>query len=329
MTASPEKIEDGIYFGMPAATYHAAPHAGSSSIKQLYSSPPDYWFDSAMNPLREPEEESFALQFGAALHDRILYGEEYFKKHYQPIPGGTKSGEVSADELKTWLAEQGCKPAKSKADNERMVKEQFGVTLVAEKQFEKIMVSAQMITKNPNLASAFIGGFPEVSIFWHEDGVPCKCRLDYMKMAATVDLKSFRSKERIRTLDETILQDLFNYRYDMQMAHYTAGREAARALFDGGKVFVVDGAARPDDAWLKKALASVPHWVFVFYKADGAPISKSYQIPYGSPAHETGKFARGLAITHYRDNFEKFGTDPWVNMDEPFQIAEEDVPKWL
>lgn len=103
MTTSPEKIEDGIYFGMPAATYHAAPHAGSSSIKQLYSSPPDYWFDSAMNPLREPEEESFALQFGSALHDRILYGEEFFRKNYQPIPGGTSSGEVSADSLKKWL----------------------------------------------------------------------------------------------------------------------------------------------------------------------------------------------------------------------------------
>lgn len=329
MTTTPDKIEDGIYFGMPAATYHAAPHAGSSSIKQLYSSPPDYWFDSAMNPLREPEEESFALQFGSALHDRILYGEEFFKKNYQPIKGGTKSGEVSADELKKWLEENGAKASRLKSDNERMVKEQFGVTLVAEKQFEKIMVSAQMITKNPNLASAFIGGFPEVSIFWHEEGVPCKCRLDYMKLGATVDLKSFRSKERIRTLDETILQDLFNYRYDIQMAHYTAGREQARKLFEAGKVFTVDGAARPDDTWLKKALASVPHWVFVFYKADGAPISKSYQIPYGSPAHDSGKFARGLAITHYRDNYDKFGTDLWVNMDEPFEITNEDMPKWL
>lgn len=322
-------IEDGIYFGMPAATYHAAPHAGSGSIKELYSSPPDYWFNSHMNPLKEAEEESFAFQFGSALHDRILYGEDYFRKHYESLPGGTKSGEVGADELKRWLENNGAKPAKLKADNERMVREQFGVTLIAEKAFEKIMVSAQMIVKNPHLAAAFTGGFPEVSIFWHSDGVPCKCRLDYFKKAATVDLKSFRSKDRISMLDRWILQDLFNYRYDIQMAHYTEGRLAARALFEAGKVFVADGAARPDDAWLKAALGNKPHWSFVFYKADGMPIAKSYQIPFESPAHESGKAALRLALDNYRDNYDKFGTDAWVNMDEPFSIENEDMPKWL
>lgn len=329
MATTPTVIEDGIYFGMPAAIYHAAPHCGSGSIKELYASPPDYWFNSHMNPLREVEEESHALKFGSALHDRILYGEDYFKKHYQSIKGGTKSGEVGADELKKWIEENGGKPSKLKADNERMVVEQWGVTLVAEKVFEKIMVSAQMILKNPNLAAAFTGGFPEVSIFWSSNGVPCKCRLDYMKLGVTVDLKSFRSKDRISSLDRWVLQDLFNYRYDIQMAHYTEGRLAARALFDAGKVFVMDGAARPDDTWLRKALGTKPHWSFVFYKADGMPIAKAFQIPFESPAHETGKAALRLALDNYRDNYDKFGTDPWVVLDEPFNIDNEDIPKWM
>lgn len=329
MFPSPDKWEPGIYFGLPEKLYHSLPWVGSTGIKTLYSSPPDFWFESAMNPLREVEEESFALKFGTALHDRILYGEEVFKAKYTSLAGGTSTGEVSADALKKWLEEQGGKPGKLKADNERMVVEQFGTTLVAEKAYQKILVSAQMILKNPNLAAAFTGGWPEVSIFWREGDVPCKCRIDYLKMAANVDLKSFRSKDRIRTLDETILQDLFNYRYDVQMAHYTEGREAARELLRAGKVFVADGGVRPDDAWLEKALANKPHWVFVFYKADGAPISKSFQIPYGSPAHDCGKAAREVAVRNYENNFARFGTDPWVNMDEPFTIAEEDVPKWL
>ena len=329
MFPQPENWSEGIYFGLPASLYHSLPWCGSGDIKTLSCSPPDYWFSSAMNPLREIEEETFALKFGSALHDRILYGEEYFKKHYTQLAGGNKDGTIGAEDLKKWLEANGAKPSKLKADNERMVAEQFGTTLVAEKAYERILISAQMIVKNPNLAAAFTGGWPEVSIFWMDNGVPCKCRIDYFKMAANVDLKSFRSKDRITSLDKWVLQDLFTYRYDIQMAHYTAGREAARDLFAAGKVFVAPGSARPDDAWLRKALANVPHWVFVFYKADGMPTSKSYQIRHGSPAHLSGKYSLKLALDNYRDARAKFGTDPWVNMDEPFDIAEEDMPKWL
>ncbi len=59
------------------------------------------------------------------------------------------------------------------------------------------------------------------------------------------------------------------------------------------------------------------------------PIAKSYQIAHGSPAHESGKAATRLALDNYRDNLAQFGTDAWVNMDEPFVIAEEDLPRWL
>jgi hypothetical protein len=329
MFPSPDKWEPGIYFGLPANDYHKLPWIGSSSMKTLYSSPPDYWFESAMNPLRDVEDESFALKFGTALHDRILYGEEYFRQHYTPIEGGNKDGSIEAERLKKWIADQGGNPSKLKADNERMVAEQFNTTLVAQKVFDKIIISAQMITKNPNLAQAFINGVPEVSIFWDEGGVPCKCRLDYLKMGGIADLKSFRSKERISTLDKWVLQDLFNYRYDIQQAHYFNGHVAAGALLQQGKVFTAPGALRPDNDWLARAFKSPPNWTFVFYKADGMPIAKSYQIAPGSPAHESGKAAVRLGLDNYRDNMAKFGTDAWVNMDEPFQIDETDMPKWL
>ena len=323
-----DAITPGIYFGMPEADYHAAPYIGSSNMKQLYASPPDYWFDSAMNPLREIEEPSFAQKFGTAIHYRILHGETEFKRLYRYVDG-EKGESVSAEGLKEWIAGEGGIPAKLKADNERKVVEEFGVSLLTERTYERIMISAAMITKNPHLAQAFTGGFPEVSVFWDQDGVPCKARFDYLKLRATVDLKSFRSKDRIKTLDETILQDLFNYRYDIQVAHYQNGRRAARDLAAAGKVTILPGATGPDGEWLKKALEGEAGWVFVFYKADGMPLSKSYQIPHGSPAHLSGRYAVEVALRNYADNLAKFGTDAWVNVDEPFQITEEDMPKWL
>lgn len=324
---TPEQITPGIYFGLPEEVYHAAPWVGSSSAKQLYACPPDYWFDSHMNPLRPVDEPTMAQTFGRALHHRILYGAEAFARDYTSI-GGTKGDTVSAEDLKTWIKDQGGVAAKLKADNEKLVRD-MGFNLLTEETYERIMVAAAHITKNPNLAQAFTGGFPEVSVFWHEDGVPCKARWDYWKQRAIVDLKSFRSKERIRSLDEIVLQDLFNYRYDIQTAWYLLGHERAGALVDQGAVHVLPGATAPSKEWMIKALTERAHWVFVFFRADGMPVAKSYQIPNGSPAHASGRYAVNLALDNYRDNLEKFGTDAWVNTDEPFQIAEEDMPRWL
>jgi hypothetical protein len=323
----PEDIKPGIYFGLDETTYHAAPWIGSSSAKKLYACPPDYWYESHMNPLREEDEPTFAQNFGRALHHRILYGAEAFARDYT-FMDGTKGDSVSAEDLKTFIKEQGSVPAKLKADNEKMLRD-MGINLLTEATYEHIMVAAAHITKNPHLAQAFTGGFPEVSVFWHEGEVPCKARFDYLKKRAIVDLKSFRSKERIQTLDRIVLQDLFNYRYDIQVGWYQQGHSQAGALIDAGKVFVLPGATAPAEDWLKDAFREPAHWVFVFFRADGMPVAKSYQIPNGSPAHESGRAAMRLALDNYRDNFERFGTDAWVNTDEPFQIAEEDMPKWL
>jgi len=325
----PAKIVPGIYFGLPEDIYHAAPWIGSSSAKKLYACPPDYWFESNMNPLREADEPTFAQSFGRALHHRILYGEAAFVRDHQFIEKTTGES-VSAEDLKTFIKEQGGVPAKLKAENERYVRDELKVNLLTEHTYQRIMVAAAHITKNPHLALAFTNGYPEVSVFWHEEGgVPCKARWDYWKARAIVDLKSFRSKERIRSLDEIVLQDLFNYRYDIQTAWYLRGHERAGELLEAGKVFVAPGATAPAADWMAKSLREKSHWVFIFFRADGMPVAKSYQIPNGSPAHEAGKAAMRLALDNYRDNLAKFGTDAWVNVDEPFIIAEEDMPKWL
>jgi hypothetical protein len=320
---------DGIYFGLDESHYHSIPWLGSSNVKQLYASPPDYWWGSHMNPMRPADEgKSHAQAYGTALHHRILYGEASFKKAYVRMDGETKD-EVSSEGLKTWIKDNGGIPAKLKADNEAMVANEFKVNLLTETTYDAIMVASQMILKNPHLAQAFAGGWPEVSVFWHQEGIPCKARFDYLKKSVIVDLKSFRQKDRIKSLDQTILQDLFSYRYDVQAAHYLNGHDAGKALIADSKVFVGDGGTRPTDEWLVEAFRKPAHWSFVFFKADGMPVAKSFQVPNGSPAHASGRFSAATAYRNYQIYLEKFGTDAWVNDDEPFTIAEEDMPKWL
>lgn len=326
---SDDKFEDGIYFGLPEDIYHRLPWCGSSDIKLLASSPPDYWFKSPMNPLRVyRDEETPAKIFGTAIHHAILYGIESFERKYQTIEGDDGKEAVSAAGLKKWLEEQGAKSAKLKADNERMIIEEFGIRFLTVDAWTQIMLSAKAITSNPYLKAAFSGGWSEVSIFWHEENVPCKCRIDYLKLKASVDLKSFRGKDRNMSIDRMVLNDIFNYGYHTQSAHYSDGRVHAKELLAKGRVFAAGD--RPDDAWLKPVLDNPePAWVFVFYKADGAPVSKSYQDTFNGAMVGAGRAVKRVALTNYQNYHATFGTDVWVNTDPPYNIDGEDLPKWL
>lgn len=335
----PENWEPGIYFGLPEELYHSLPWCGSGDMKELAFIPEDFWAGSPMNDLADEESpDTSAKLFGRAIHTAILYGDDAYKRRFGYVEGDSGKLDVSAEGLKTWIrAQKGAEPRKLKEDNIRMIFDEWGVTLLPERQNERIMKAAATMRANPHLVQAFSGGFPEVSIFWVQEGVPCKCRIDYLKITASVDLKSFRSKDRLMELNRMILADIFKYRYDAQMAHYTDGRLAAKELFEQGKVFVGDydpndpvPMARPSDEWLAKCLGNKePGWVWVFYKADGAPIAKSYQARFNSASMASGRVVTRRALTNYQAMMERFGTGPWVNTDPPYEVDEEDLPKWL
>lgn len=327
---TPEDIKPGIYFGLPEDVYHAAPYCGSSNLKVLAAIPGDYWWDSAMNPLREEEEEGSAIKFGTAIHARILHGEEYFKRNYLYVEG-ERGDTVSAEGLKEWIKAQGGAPAKLKADNEKMVREDFGVNLVTERVYERLTLSAQQIMRNPNLEKAFTGGWPEVSVFWmdqdnpNEPPVPLKARFDYWKTRTIVDLKSIGSRQRIMPFDNMVIGDIKKFHYTVQLASYIKGHQAARALFKDGKVWAAPDTARPTDEWLQIALEQDVNWTWVFYKTDSMPIARSYQVAHGSSWHTDGKSRVERALNNYRECMAAFGTDAaWVDTRPPYMLDEED-----
>lgn len=328
---SPDKWEPGIYFGLPEEIYHALPWCGSSDIKLLASIPQDYWEKSAMNELREPTNDDTAAKiFGSAIHTCILHGEPVYLKKYGYVAGDPGKEGVSADGLKDWIKGQGSDPKKLKDDNIRFILEEWGMILLTERQNKQILQAAATMRANPYLIPAFTGGFPEVSIFWMEEGVPCKCRIDYLKIKASVDLKSIRRGNRLLSFDQLCLRAIFSdYHYNVQAAHYMDGRLAAKALFDQGKVFCADDTARPSDEWLAKCLGNdKPGWVFVFYKADGATIAKSFQCDFGGYMITSGISAKRRAVSNYIDFMEKYGTGVWVNAEEPAEVNSEEDSKW-
>ena len=219
-------LEPGIYFGLPEDDYFAIPALSASGVKNIRMSPMDFWARAKwLNPGydddNEETEESFAKTLGKAYHKRILEGRDAFLRCYVPPfnPADHKGALDGSDEIKDALRrfkEQGAAvklsvnkpeliaqlreidPSVRLMDDLRAdyTERHAGKVFLEQKSLDKIELSAAMIERDPQLAKAFAGGMPEVTIVWdcHTHGIRCKARLDYLKSKAIVDLKTVANK---------------------------------------------------------------------------------------------------------------------------------------
>lgn len=294
----------GIYFGLDDSEYHADPALGSTDIRRLLKSGPDYWWESAHNPLKEEDDQTVAQKFGRAVHKFVLEGEVAFLGCYAPVDlsGTTKAGKVERAEIeaagKTWL----------KRDD-----------------FNRILLSGQMIRANPNLSEAFSGGRSEVSVFWQRpDGIRLKCRFDYLKVRAISDLKSTRNSRGIDFV-EACRRSMAEYKYEIQASHYAEGRAQIGPLHADGLVY-----GDCDPAWLQK-VADNPDFafVFVFWQATSAPITWACSMSPGNPVMESGRHEIEQALERYRQFVATFGLEnPWILSEPVREIDAADYPAW-
>jgi hypothetical protein len=340
---------DGIYFGLDEQEYHDDPALGSTDLKHLLQSPSDFWWGSWMNPLREEivSRETSAKLWGSAFHCMILDGEKVFNQTYavQPDQDDYKDLLVTADDLKQHLRNNDKKVSGAKAalierirefdpdvpiwdeilDEHATECEMFDLTSIPKAMYQELQLTAAMITKNPHLESAFTNGYPEVSVFWEQDGIRVKARIDYLKIKSVVDLKTFRNF-RQTTFDRAIFNSIASFRYDIQAAHYLrARREMVEFIRDG----LVYGDKQPPKPWLEALAAEEEHpFIWVFVQAAGAPISKGFLWDEGTVIHDFAENEIDIALDRYKEYSQKFGEEIWV-LDEPVhRIAGEDLPVW-
>jgi hypothetical protein len=332
-----------VYFGLDEDKYHADPALGSSNIRDLLIDPSVYWWKSNMNPLEEEESEpSAALIKGSAFHKLVLEGEEAFDAEYirginlKEHPGALNTN----DDLKKWLKDKKREVSGKKADLIQRVHsinpkvqiidvmqkalEDTGKTILPWKSYDEVVVSSAMITRNPNLAKSFVGGQPEVSVFWTEGGVRCKCRFDYLKVRVVPDLKSF-TNIMDKPIQVAVNQAIWGKRYDIQASHYLNGRARLADLVADGAVF---GDFDPD--WIKKVAAAKTYtFVWVFYQSTGAPLTHSVQFDRGTMMDQVAQAEIQRATNLYRENLEKFGTDMWIRQEDIHVMTDSDVPTWV
>jgi hypothetical protein len=304
--APPAPFADGVYFGLDEDVYHRDPALGSSDLKRLAAEPADYWFASPLNPNRAPDETTPAQALGKAVHKLVLEGEQAFAAAFVRRPDD--------------LARLTAKARAELAPN--------GETVLPGEDFDRVRRAADNVLANPHLIASFVGGEPEVSIFWTDevDGEPVrrKARFDYLKPRAVVDLKSV-SPTRVASFPENCRRALAQWNYPVQAAAYLQARERLPVLVAQGRVY---GDHNPE--WLARVAAAPAFaFVFVFWSTGEAPLTWGTVL---SPGNEVLSIARqtvDLALWNYVTRRRRFGPDePWVEPEPLVELDVTDLPPW-
>jgi hypothetical protein len=349
-------LTDGIYLGFPHDDYLADPALGSSSIKSLAYNPAVYWYHSPLNPSYQTPVTTPAQKLGTAFHTMVLDGPEAFKARYIMEPGPLYLRTVA--ELNFFVTERGGKASKLKADAIKaalaidpkveiyevavQAARDAGMEILDEGEWTQVVRATQAIIANPALTSAVSGGQSEVSVFWTEmvDGVAIrqKCRFDYLKPRASVDLKTIRPTFG-RSFEVECRRSIANWRYDLQAEHYRAGRVAFAEHWRAGRVFgptPYDPDENPAlEAWGSAcAQTETFAFVFVFLSSDAAPITWACALSSGvsgmNPILALAGLDRERALAAYARCSKQFEAgQPWLEYQPLEEIDINDLPAWF
>lgn len=342
--------EDGVYFGMPEEEYHADPALGASDHKRLLTSPPRWWFRSLYaTDLREAllgtaavVEETIAKAFGSATHKIVLEGFTAFHQSYWVRPPPPEGMLSTRDDMRMAIRDHtGKSPFGQLAHGELVLEcRKWGVPGLLEEDWHAELAEQRIGRREisdswwrlMNLINRILevprpdyggksqrehvlqGGYPEVSIFWTDElGVRLKCRLDYMRIKSTIDLKTYSAKddeESISAFGRSVEQ----YAYDLQAVHYQQGRAQVPRLLSEGRVHWTE-ACVPAESFLTKleSYTGEVAWIWLAVQTVGMPETDVLEFPTGIIS-SSANYQLLKARENFRDNRDRFGlAEPWVS----------------
>ena len=335
--------EPGIFFGVPEEQYHACLALSAHGIIRMRVSPYVWWAESPLNPNKEPDEETDAKRIGRAYNRRIVEGLETFLRHYAAKldPADYPKALRTNAELSAALAEYGVRGLSTlrKAELIHLLRNQNpnveiwddiverharineGKILLDGDLMQSIENAAAAIETHPQLCKAFTGGMPEVSIFWFDQttGVPCKARLDYLKMLAIVDLKTFELRDA--NVNRTIARAVAAYKYHIQASWYLRAADQIKGLIEAGQVGGV-----VERTYLEQIRDAVARTFLFVWQAKGvAPIVRGKVLGAGI-ALDLGHLASEEALTQWAQCWERWHTEPWAEIHDIEQFDDAEFP---
>jgi len=185
-----------IIHDLPAETYHAMPELSNSGMSKLKKSPANF-----KHYLDHGSESTDAMEFGSMFHMAILE-PHLFNSTYES---------TNCNDKRTSAYKSAAKAI-----------EAAGRIPIEEKTV------IQLMKMKDAMQSSFPGfiplrdGRPEVSVLYEDDGVQCKCRIDYLGDDAIIDLKTTTDASANGFQDS-----VFKFGYNRQQAHYQRPFELA------------------------------------------------------------------------------------------------------
>lgn len=217
-------MEVGVYKGISNDAYHGGEGVSKSGLDLIARSPLHYW-SKYLDPQREQQEPTPAMQLGTAIHSAVLE-PDLFASDYLVMPKfdrRTKDG---------------------KADYEAFVMEAAGRTVISGDDYATCVQIQRNVTAHPAAQLLLADGEPELSVFWRdaETGVLCKCRPDWMNYKANVivDVKSTDDAS-----PEGFKKSIAKYGYHVQAAWYLDGFKAATGTAPKAFIFAAFEKKRP------------------------------------------------------------------------------------
>lgn len=204
-------MEPRIVEGMPFADYVADPSLNFSSLKWMDDCPATFksmFVDPEDAEERLPSTDEQA--FGRAWHHYVLETKTFSSAFYV-TPQITRRGAA-------WDA------VLELAGNRQVLWEHSA---------EQVFQMARALGQHDIFPAIFKKSKRELSIFWEQEGTPCKARIDIWNphLSILCDLKSARSAS-----PKFFLREIFDRQYDAQLAWY---RTALRAAGVSGQINVV------------------------------------------------------------------------------------------
>jgi hypothetical protein len=246
-----------ILLGVPAHEYHRRELGVASAgvLRKLSEQTPAHyraWVDDA------DADETPALRFGRAYHDRVLLPELFFARYV---------GEpVDAPARPTDAMRNAAKPSPSSVARvafwDAWDRENAGKTVLSADEFALIEAMHAALMRDPEIAELFAEGDSEVTLRWidEETGLQCKARPDRWnrRRRRMADLKTTDDASE-RAFGRSVVR----YGYDITHAHYCEGAKACGEPVDE-YVFVVQEKRKP--------------YLPALYKLDAAAEARGYEI---------------------------------------------------
>ena len=230
-------MEDGIYFNLDDELYHKENRLSSSGIRDILESPSNFWFKSNFNPLKK-EPKSDALKDGRIFHSMVLEGNNFHNK-YKVMPLEIEGLSKNSNDFKLWSSTQ-------------------TLEIIPYQKFKQFDLIIKYLSEKGQILynNVFKDGYPEVSIFWTEDNIKRKARIDYLKASSYNDLKTYIKTQK-SPIDDYVKRYFFTYRVYIQMIYYDRALKNAVNL-------PVFGSSKQKDFWEKtKNNPRVPMVAFI------------------------------------------------------------------